>query len=152
MPIDRHIENLIEDLRAVAAEIGLDGSGRSRARRTRISSTMRENVSCSVSKKCSTPRSKPKAGEIHGLAADGTSVMAGAQRHETQRAVHEALQRLPDRDREILVLRGIEQMSNNKVAEILGVQPSAVTMRFQKALLRLREKLPDSVFADLADE
>jgi hypothetical protein len=29
---------------------------------------MREKVSCSVSKKCSTPRSKPKAGEIHGLA------------------------------------------------------------------------------------
>jgi RNA polymerase sigma-70 factor (ECF subfamily) len=78
---------------------------------------------------------------------DGVSACVG--RAELQATVREAIEALSDDDRHVVVLRGIEQMSNNKVAEILGCQPSAATMRYQKALQRLRQKLPGSVFAEL---
>tara|TARA_R110002072_G_scaffold107517_1_gene233856 strand:- start:2711 stop:3460 length:750 start_codon:yes stop_codon:yes gene_type:complete len=86
---------------------------------------------------------------LDGAARTQDGVSASVGRGELQAVVHEAIETLSPGDRDVIVLRGIEQMSNNKVAEVLGVQPSAVTMRFQKALERLRQKLPDSVFVDL---
>ena len=34
---------------------------------------------------------------------------------------------------------------------LLSITPQAVSMRFQRALARLRERLPESVFEELAD-
>ena len=79
--------------------------------------------------------------------ADG--VTAFARRAELSAAVHAAIDALPSGERDAVVLRGVEQLSNNKVAEILGIGPAAATMRFQKALEHLRRALPDSVFGDL---
>jgi RNA polymerase sigma-70 factor, ECF subfamily len=85
-------------------------------------------------------------------AADSRNgVSAAIARGEQRESVRNAIDALEEGDRDVIVLRGIEQLSNNKVAEILGVQPSAVSMRYQKALQRLRGRLPDSVFADLPD-
>lgn len=80
---------------------------------------------------------------------DGVS--QAVERGELRAAVREAIEALDPEDHRVLVLRGIEQLSNNKVAEILGVQPSTATERYQKALQRLRQQLPDSVFEDLED-
>jgi RNA polymerase sigma-70 factor, ECF subfamily len=79
-------------------------------------------------------------------------VSAAVGRSEIQRSVRDAIDKLGTADRDVIVLRGIEQLSNNKVAEILGVQPSASTMRYQKALERMRAHLPGSVFAELPDD
>lgn len=57
---------------------------------------------------------------------------------------------LEGQDREILVLRGIEQYRNQTVAKQLGLSPQAVAMRFSRALDRLRERLPGSVFEELS--
>ncbi len=84
------------------------------------------------------------------LARSQDGVSQGVERIELQRAVRDALDRLEGRDREVVVLRGIEQLSNNKVAEVLGVQPSAVSMRYHSALEKLRRLLPGSVFDELA--
>ena len=94
------------------------------------------------------------AGNSSAPGLDGTArtqhgVSASVDRSELQAAVRNAIDALSQDDRDAIVLRGIEQMSNNKVAEILGLTPSAATMRYQKALERLRQKLPGSVFEDL---
>lgn len=86
---------------------------------------------------------------IGRVAAGGTSVLGGALRHESQDAVHEALLRLEAKEREVLVLRGIEQIDNQEVARILGEQPGTVSKRFRRALGALRAQLPGSLFDEL---
>ena len=63
--------------------------------------------------------------------------------------MQQALAALPEPLREVLVLRGIEQMPNGEVARRLELSDSAVTRRFQAALQQLREALPDSVFDEI---
>jgi len=72
-----------------------------------------------------------------------------AARRGAQDALWEAIQQLAPRDQEILVMRGVEQRSNSDVAKLLGLEPSAVTMRFQRARDRLLRQLPNSVIEEL---
>ncbi len=51
--------------------------------------------------------------------------------------VSAAMERLPHRLREILVLRGIEQHSQQETAEILGITPKAVETRLYRARTKL---------------
>jgi len=76
-----------------------------------------------------------------------TSAVRGEQRDE----VRTAIDALADADREILVLRGIEQQSLPTIAATLGLSVEAVGKRYQRALGRLRERLIGSVFDDLTE-
>ena len=89
--------------------------------------------------------------EDRALLADSeqTGVVSAAVRQELRGAVSEALQDLDEMDREILVLRGIEQHRNQFVAQLLGLTPQGVSMRFARALERLRKRLPSSIFDEL---
>ena len=89
---------------------------------------------------------------IENLAAQTSGVVTHAVRRELQGVVASALAELEPRDREILLLRGLEQNSNGTVALLLGLAPSAVTMRYRRALERLRARLPGSVFDQLPGE
>lgn len=82
------------------------------------------------------------------LADDHTGVVRFVLRQERVQAVHEVLAALEPRDREVLVLRGIEQRGNAEVAALLGIGADAASMRYTRALERLRAVLP----ADLIDE
>jgi RNA polymerase sigma-70 factor (ECF subfamily) len=57
--------------------------------------------------------------------------------------VRAALARLGERDREVLVLRYLEQMSTAEIAAVLGTTAGAVKVRHLRALERLRGLLPD---------
>jgi RNA polymerase sigma-70 factor (ECF subfamily) len=46
-------------------------------------------------------------------------------------------------DREILVLRHFEQLSNVEAAQVLDIQPAAASKRYFRALRRLKEVLHD---------
>jgi RNA polymerase sigma-70 factor, ECF subfamily len=70
---------------------------------------------------------------------------------ERRGRVWEALSLLSDTDREILVLHGIEGHPNKLVAARLGLTPENVGVRYHRALKRLRELIPSSVFEELAD-
>jgi RNA polymerase sigma factor (sigma-70 family) len=83
------------------------------------------------------------------LSAHLTGVITHAHRDDVAGAVRRALDALPDDEREVMVLRGIEQLSNGEVARLLGVEDFVVTRRFQRGLAHLRQALPDSVFAEL---
>jgi RNA polymerase sigma-70 factor (ECF subfamily) len=49
------------------------------------------------------------------------------------------LAQLPDQDREVLMLRNFEKMSNDEVALLLEINPEAAKKRHLRALLRLRK-------------
>jgi RNA polymerase sigma-70 factor (ECF subfamily) len=62
---------------------------------------------------------------------------------EMKSRVIAALAELSDRDREILVLRYLEQLSNREIAEILDVTEAVVRQRHGRALERLARKMKD---------
>jgi RNA polymerase sigma-70 factor (ECF subfamily) len=68
-----------------------------------------------------------------------TTVSQAAIRAETQLRVQEALNAMDPIDREILVLRHFEILSNEETAQLLGLKPSAASNRHMRALKRLKE-------------
>jgi RNA polymerase sigma-70 factor, ECF subfamily len=75
------------------------------------------------------------------LVAGGSSPSQRAQREETRCKVREALDRLAQNDREVLVLRHLEQLSMREIASVLGLTEVAVKVRHLRALRRLRDRL-----------
>jgi RNA polymerase sigma-70 factor, ECF subfamily len=73
------------------------------------------------------------------LLANGGTPLAQVLRDELRRRVHVVLGQLSDSDREILVLRHLEQLSTRETAELLQVAEGAVKMRHLRALHRFRE-------------
>jgi RNA polymerase sigma-70 factor (ECF subfamily) len=70
-----------------------------------------------------------------------TSASRAAIRAETQRRVQEALNAMDNTDREVLVLRHFEMLSNEETAQVLGLKTSAASNRHMRALRRLKEVL-----------
>jgi RNA polymerase sigma-70 factor (ECF subfamily) len=70
-----------------------------------------------------------------------TSPSQAAVRAERKIRLQEALNRLDPLDREILVLRHYEQMTNGDAAAALGLDKSASSKRYTRALVRLKEIL-----------
>jgi RNA polymerase sigma-70 factor (ECF subfamily) len=60
---------------------------------------------------------------------------------ELARRVREGLAALSETDREILLMRSFEGLSNQEVAAALGIEPVAASQRFGRAVLRLRKLL-----------
>lgn len=56
-------------------------------------------------------------------------------------AVHEALDRLRDDDRELLTLVAWEDLDNDEIATVLGITPAAVAVRLHRARSRLARQL-----------
>jgi RNA polymerase sigma-70 factor (ECF subfamily) len=61
-----------------------------------------------------------------------------AVRAEMQLRLQEALNSMDPIDREVLVLRHFEELSNDEMAEVLGLQKTAASNRYIRALKRLR--------------
>jgi RNA polymerase sigma-70 factor (ECF subfamily) len=77
------------------------------------------------------------------LPAGQSSPSGGAVRAEVLDRVREALAALSERDREVLVLRYLEQLSTAEIAAVLGINEGAVRVRHTRALERLRGLLAD---------
>lgn len=75
------------------------------------------------------------------LIAGGTSPSRHAIREETRERVRAALDELTPRDREILALRFLEQLSTAEAAVVLGIGEGAVKSRVMRAVARFRELL-----------
>jgi RNA polymerase sigma-70 factor (ECF subfamily) len=75
-----------------------------------------------------------------------TTASQAAIRAETQQRVQEALNSMDPIDREVLILRHFEMLSNEETAQVLGLKPSAASNRHIRALKRLKEimaQVPD---------
>jgi RNA polymerase sigma-70 factor (ECF subfamily) len=64
-----------------------------------------------------------------------------AARSESRREVLAALQELSETDREVLVLRVVEQLSSQETAAVLNITDNAVRVRQFRALKRLKARL-----------
>jgi RNA polymerase sigma-70 factor (ECF subfamily) len=78
-----------------------------------------------------------------------TTPSQAAMRAERQQRIQDALRNLDETDREVLVLRHFDELSNVEAAELLGLTPKAASMRFVRALQRLRAILGDSCMGKL---
>jgi RNA polymerase sigma-70 factor (ECF subfamily) len=84
-----------------------------------------------------------------GLLAGAPSKIA-AEKEMAQR-VRKLVEELPEIDREILLLRYIEQLSNAEAAEVLAIDPDNARKRHGRALKRLLAAMIDSGLANPQD-
>jgi len=70
-----------------------------------------------------------------------TTPSLAAMRAEMQVKLQDVLNAMDPIDRELLVLRHFEELSNNEIAEILGLQKAAASNRYVRALRRLTDIL-----------
>jgi RNA polymerase sigma-70 factor (ECF subfamily) len=77
------------------------------------------------------------------LVASGTNPSRHAIREETRERVRAVLDALAPRDREVLVLRFLEQLSTAETAAVLEIGEGAVKSRLMRAVARFRELLDD---------
>ncbi len=70
-----------------------------------------------------------------------TSPSGAAVRDEVSRQLEQAVDAMNPIDREVLVLRHFEELTNGEVAEVLEIQPKAASIRYVRAVGRLREIL-----------
>jgi RNA polymerase sigma-70 factor (ECF subfamily) len=60
---------------------------------------------------------------------------------ESRRILNDAIDRLPEHYRAVLILRDVEELSNEEVAEVVGDSVAAVKTRLHRARMALREVL-----------
>jgi RNA polymerase sigma-70 factor (ECF subfamily) len=77
------------------------------------------------------------------IAATGGGPGSQVMHDELRRRVREALTRLPPKDREIIVLRFLEQLSTKDAADVLGISLTAAKSRQLRAVARLQDILGD---------
>ena len=88
----------------------------------------------------------PSASIAAQLLGQLTSPSQAAIRAELQLRLQQALNGMDELDREVLVLRHFEELTNTEAAEVLGISKQAASNRYVRALRRLKEILaPDEL-------
>ena len=72
------------------------------------------------------------------LLAGLTSPTQAAVRAELQLQLQEALNSMDPVDREVVVLRHFEELNNVETAQVLGIETSAASKRYMRAIRRLK--------------
>jgi RNA polymerase sigma-70 factor (ECF subfamily) len=80
---------------------------------------------------------------VAGLAARSHSPASAAVNKERARTVRRTLAQLSELDREVIMLRNFEGLSNGEAACLLEISREAAKKRYTRALLRLRELMRD---------
>ncbi|MEM8713688.1 MAG: sigma-70 family RNA polymerase sigma factor [Planctomycetota bacterium] len=92
------------------------------------------------------------AGEALESVADSTRGAISRMIHsEDTQKLHEALEELQEDARNIIVMRGLEQISTKDVASLLGISAEAVSSRYRRAMKALRQRITDPMLQDLLD-
>src|SRR5262249_41651812 len=81
------------------------------------------------------------------LLASGSAPGEQLARRELARRVRQALDQLTEADRDVLLLRNFEGLSNQEVAQLLQIRARAASQRYGRALLRLRAILLENGIA-----
>jgi RNA polymerase sigma-70 factor, ECF subfamily len=105
----------------------------------RFGAAQRRDVGREVSLEQALAESSRRLGDA--LAAPGSSPSEQAGRHELELRLADALARLPADYAEVIVLRNIEGLSHDEVAERMGRGVGAVRMLWVRALSRMKQEL-----------
>lgn len=84
-----------------------------------------------------------------------SSPSQAAMRAELAVSLTQALDEMNETDREILALRHFEELSNKETAEVLGIERKAASIRYVRALERLKkvlERVPGFVDSRMFDD
>jgi RNA polymerase sigma-70 factor (ECF subfamily) len=73
--------------------------------------------------------------------ARGSTPSQQLSRRELVEKVRQVMNQLVEADREILIMRNLEQLSNQEVAQVLKIMPATASQRYGRAILRLRQLL-----------
>jgi RNA polymerase sigma-70 factor (ECF subfamily) len=89
--------------------------------------------------------SNPSAADLANFAVDRQMTpAAAATHHEFEVRFQQAIEKLDDPEREIVLMRHFEQMSNQQAAEALELSEPAASMRYLRAMRRLRTFLEEA--------
>ena len=81
----------------------------------------------------------PASGTLSGFfVAHITSPSGAVMREELRQKIEHALASMDEIDREVLLLRHFEELSNKEAADVLGIQENAASNRYVRALGRLK--------------
>ncbi len=78
------------------------------------------------------------------LVGNMTSASRVIQREESRARLEAALEEMDPIDREVITLRHLEELSNNEIAQELGLSKAAASNRYVRALTRLKKILGDT--------
>jgi len=83
--------------------------------------------------------------EQHVLDRESISPATALEHDEESKLVRQAMERLPDEFREVLVLRHLEGLSYKEIADVAHLAPGTVMSRLARARSKLREYLKTDV-------
>ena len=72
---------------------------------------------------------------------DNNEVIRRIEDRELRKEIHDAINELPDKCKEVFKLSYLHDMKNKEIADILGVSPRTVEAHMYKALKYLRDRL-----------
>jgi len=104
--------------------------------------TQQRDLSREVSLEQSLAQSSLRLGSI--LADDGPSPSQQAVTREQEVRLAEVLARLPEEYREVIVLRNLEELPHEEIAQRMGRSVGAVRMLWLRALAQLRSEIGDT--------
>jgi RNA polymerase sigma-70 factor, ECF subfamily len=84
------------------------------------------------------PRFLPNGAHVEQFVAWNEPADVALSRAETREFIRNAIDKLPETYRTVLLLRDVEGLSNDEAAEMLGITPNAVKIRLHRARLALR--------------
>ena len=144
-------EDLVSEVWATTlpklAELDLTGGHEAATLASFLATTLR-NKANNLARRRIRDRANAESGSFE-LPEETRGALTRAIATETCDRVLTALEELSEAEREVIVLRAIEQVSNGAAATLLGTTPNAVSLRYNRALESLRQKLPNSVFDEL---
>jgi RNA polymerase sigma factor (sigma-70 family) len=83
--------------------------------------------------------------EQHVLDRESISPATALEHDEESKLIRQAMERLPDEFREVLVLRHLEGLSYKEIADVAHLAPGTVMSRLARARSKLREYLKTDV-------
>jgi RNA polymerase sigma-70 factor, ECF subfamily len=98
----------------------------------------------SVERESGTPPAAPSAAPVNwgeALVTSQTSPTEFMRRGERFERLRGAIAQMNEIDREVLLLRHFEELSNQEVATVLSIEQKAASIRYFRALARLRTML-----------
>ncbi len=108
----------------------------------RYRGTRKRDLECEVPLDKELTNASQRLGDI--LPATGTSPSQVLVKHEQQVLLAQALERLPEDYREVIVLRNLEGLSHEEIAKRLGRNSGAVRMLWVRALARLTQEIKET--------